>query len=184
MTAAMNPVEILGRYCAPTSKCFRILLEHGHRVAGKALAAAARVGHLQPDLDFIQSAAMLHDIGVFLTDSPGLGCHGSEPYIRHGVLGREILEALGYPRHGLVCERHVGAGISAADIRRFNLPLPERDMLPASLEEEIICYADKFFSKNGDGEPREKPIAEILENLESHGLDKIARFTAWQKRFG
>jgi uncharacterized protein len=153
-------------------------------VAGKALAAAARVGHLQPDLDLIRSAAMLHDIGIFRTDSPGLGCHGSEPYIRHGVLGREILDALGYPRHGLVCERHVGVGISAADIRRFNLPLPQRDMRPVSIEEEIICYADKFFSKNGGGPLHEKSEAEIVADLSRYGTDKVERFMQWVERFG
>ncbi len=184
MNAVMNPVEILGRYYAPDSKSYRILLEHGHLVAGKALAAAVRIGHLQPDLDFIRSAAMLHDIGILLTDSPGLDCHGTEPYIRHGVLGRAILDALGYPRHGLVCERHVGAGISAADILRFELPLPERDMRPVSIEEEIICYADKFFSKNGGGAAREKSVAEIVENLGLHGTDKVERFMKWVERFG
>jgi uncharacterized protein len=180
----MDPVEIVGRFYAPGSKSSRILLEHGRLVAGKALAAAARVGHFQPDLDLIRSAAMLHDIGIFLTDSPGLDCHGSEPYIRHGVLGREILDAIGYPRHGLVCERHVGVGISASDIRRFNLPLPQRDMRPLSIEEEIVCYADKFFSKNGGGKVHEKSEAEIVADLSRYGTDKAERFMKWVERFG
>jgi uncharacterized protein len=184
MSAAMNPVELVGRYYAAESKSYRILLEHGRRVADKALAAAARVAHLGPDLDFIQSAAILHDIGMFLTDSPGLDCHGTEPYIRHGILGREILDALGHPRHGLVCERHVGVGISAEDIRRFNLPLPERDMRPVSLEEEIICYADKFFSKNGGGASHEKSVAAIVDSLGRYGIDKAEQFLRWVERFG
>jgi uncharacterized protein len=180
----MNPLEIVGRYYAPGSQSGRILLEHGRLVAAKALGAAAPVAHLRPDLDFIRSAAMLHDIGIFLTDSPDLDCHGSEPYIRHGVLGREILDALGYPRHGLVCERHVGVGISAADILRFGLPLPERDMRPVSIEEEIICYADKFFSKNGGGAAPEKSVAEIVENLGRYGTDQSERFMRWVELFG
>jgi uncharacterized protein len=180
----MDPVEIISRFFPPESKSYRILLEHGRLVAGRALAAAARVAARQPDLDFIRSAAMLHDIGIFLTDTPDLGCHGSEPYIRHGVLGREIMEILCYPRHGLVCERHVGVGISAADIRRFHLPLPERDMLPVSIEEEIICYADKFFSKNGGGTSHEKTVAEIVENLSRYGSDPVQRFLRWVDLFG
>ena len=184
MNAVMDPVEIIRRYYAPDSNSYRILLEHGRLVAGKALAAATRVAAFQPDLDFIRSAAMLHDIGIFLTDSPGLDCHGSEPYIRHGVLGREILDALGYPRHGLVCERHVGVGISAADIRRFNLPLAQRDMRPVSIEEEIVCYADKFFSKNGNESSREKPVAEIIASLRPYGADKVERFLGWVELFG
>jgi uncharacterized protein len=180
----MNPVEIVSRFYAPGSNSHRILLEHGRLVAGKALAAAARVARLKPDLDFIQSAAMLHDVGIFLTDSPGLDCHGKEPYIRHGVLGRDIMDTLGYPRYGLVCERHVGVGISAADIRRFRLPLPERDMLPVSIEEEIVCYADKFFSKNGGGAPPEKTVAEIVENLSRYGSGPAQRFMRWVDLFG
>ena len=180
----MDPVEVIRRFYAPDSKSCRILLEHGRRVAEKALAAAGRVAHLGPDLGFIHSAAILHDIAMFLTDSPGLGCHGREPYIRHGVLGRELLEALGHPRHALVCERHVGVGISAADIRRFNLPLPVRDMLPVSIEEEVVCYADKFFSKNGGGASHEKSVAEIVENLGRYGKDQVERFMEWAKLFG
>jgi len=180
----MDPVEIVSRFFPPQSRSYRILIEHGRRVAGKARTAAARVAHLRPDLGFIQSAAMLHDIGIFLTRSPDLDCHGTEPYIRHGVLGRGIMDALGYPRHGLVCERHVGAGISAADIRRFNLPLPERDMLPVSIEEEIVCYADKFFSKNGGGAPPEKSVAEIAANLSRYGAGQADRFLRWVDLFG
>jgi uncharacterized protein len=127
---------------------------------------------------------MLHDIGIFRTDSPVLGCHGSEPYIRHGVLGREILDALGYPRHGLVCERHVGVGISAADVRRWGLPLPERDMRPVSIEEEIVCYADKFFSKDGGGASSEKSVAEIAASLGLYGAEQADRFLRWVDRFG
>ena len=180
----MDPFEIIGRHYAPASKSHRILLEHGRLVAEKALTAAARVPHLAPDLAFVESAALLHDIGIFLTDSPRLDCQGREPYIRHGILGREILEALGLPRHGLVCERHVGVGLSAEDIRRFDLPLPVRDMRPVTVEEQIICYADKFFSKNGKGAAREKPAAAIVASLKPYGADKVERFLGWMELFG
>jgi uncharacterized protein len=180
----MKPIDILARYYEPSSKAFRILKEHGELVAERALKAARQVGHLEPDLAFVETAAMLHDIGIFLTRSPGLDCHGSAPYVCHGILGRNILDALGMPRHGLVCERHVGAGISAEDVRRFNLPLPQRDMRPVTVEERIICYADKFFSKNGDGAPREKSVAEILASLRPYGADQVERFMGWVELFG
>jgi uncharacterized protein len=179
----MNPIEIIARYYEPSSRAFRILKEHGELVAQRALKAARQVGHLKPDLAFIESAAMLHDMGIFLTRSPGLDCHGSEPYVRHGILGREILDALGLPRHALVCERHVGVGISAADVRSSNLPLPQRDMRPVTVEEQIICYADKFFSKYADGQSREKSVAEIVESLRPFGADKVERFIGWVELF-
>jgi uncharacterized protein len=180
----MRPLDILTRYYGPSTKAFRILKEHGERVADRALKAAARVGHLQPDRAFLWEAAMLHDIAIFLTDSPGIDCHGTEPYLRHGILGREILDGLGMPRHGLVCERHVGVGISAEDIRCFNLPLPARDMRPVAIEEQIVCYADKFFSKNGDGAAREKSVADVVAGIRPYGADKVERFMGWVKLFG
>ena len=180
----MNPIEIIARYYEPSTRAFRIVKEHGELVAQRAKKAALQVGRLDPDLAFIESAAMLHDIAIFQTDSPEIDCHGAAPYIRHGVLGRDILDALGMHRHGLVCERHVGVGISAEDIGRFNLPLPVRDMLPVTLEEQIICYADKFFSKNGGGASREKSVAEIVASLRPYGADKVERFMGWVELFG
>lgn len=180
----MDPVAIIERFYTPGSASHRILLEHGRLVAEKSRAAAARVLHLHPDLAFVEDAALLHDIGIFLTDSPGLGCVGKEPYIRHGVLGRRLLDEIGLPRHGLVCERHIGVGISLEDMRRHRLPLPAREMLPLSIEEQIICFADKFFSKNGDGRPsREKSVESILGSLRPHGEDKVERFREWMALF-
>ena len=177
----MRPLDIITRYYDPSTRAFRILREHGELVAERSLKAAARVGHLKPDLAFIRDAAMLHDIAIFLTDSPGIGCHGAEPYVRHGILGRDILDALGMPSHGLVCERHVGVGISAEDIRCFNLPLPVRDMRPVTIEEQIICYADKFFSKINN--QSEHTLVEVLADLARYGQDKVERFLAWHEVF-
>jgi len=180
----MNPIEILAEYYDRRSKTFEILVAHGELVAQKAAKAAERIVHLQPDLDFIRNAAMLHDIGIQKTHAPGLACSGKHLYICHGVLGRKLLEIIGLPEYGLICERHVGVGISADDIRRFSLPLPVRDMLPVSIEEQLICYADKFFSKNGNGlKPEQKPVKQIAADLKRYGPDKVARFQSWVELF-
>jgi uncharacterized protein len=159
---------------------------HGSQVAQKALKAAEKVSHLEPDLDFIEQAAMLHDVGIFMTATPQLGCNGTHPYIRHGVLGYDLMIGAGRSQLARVCERHVGVGISADDVLRFSLPLPERDMVPISIEEQIICYADKFFSKNGNGSLRapEKTLAEINSSLRKYGKDKVNRFQNWVEMFG
>jgi uncharacterized protein len=69
------------------------------------------------------------------------------------------------------------------DIRQQDLPLPARDMLPVSIEEEIICYADKFYSKNGRDTAREKTVSEIVSSLKRYGHDKVRRFQAWVEMF-
>lgn len=118
---------------------------------------------------------MLHDIGVVRCDAPSIYCYGSLPYICHGVEGRRMLDELALPRHALVCERHTGSGLSCDDIIRQNLPLPHRDMLPISLEEKLICYADKFFSKSGNL-TQEKPLEKVIGQMKSFGEDSFNRF--------
>ena len=179
----MDPRQLLQLFYKPGCKAYQVLVRHGEQVARKALAIADHVSAMTPDRTFISEAAMLHDIGIFLTAAPTIGCTGSQPYIRHGILGREILEQCGLAQHALVCERHVGVGLTAADIRQYNLPLPERDMLPVTLEEQIVCYADKFYSKNGSDRATGKNIAAVLNSLEPYGPEKVQRFKAWIDRF-
>jgi uncharacterized protein len=179
----MNPIDIIDKYYKSGSRAYEILIQHGKQVARKALDAAKKVPQLNPDLDFIKEAAMLHDIGMFLTNATELGCKGKNPYICHGYLGREILEKIGLPRHALVCERHVGVGITTKDINKYALPLPKRDMLPVSIEEQIICFADKFFSKNRDSLKKEKSVEDIRQYLKPYGLEKVRRFQSWVDLF-
>ena len=153
------------------------LLRHGELVAGKALVVLERAPWLDADRNFVVQAAMLHDIGIGRTHCPELGCTGHLPYVCHGIEGRNILDRIGLQRHGLVCERHVGVGIRADETLRRKLPLPARDMMPLSVEERLICYADKFFSKTDNGR-HEKRIAEISAGLNRFSPEYGARFMA------
>lgn len=180
----MDPIKIIQRYYDSGSRAYRILVAHGERVAQKAIQAAVAVKHLSPDTGLIQRAAMLHDIGMLKTNVPELGCHGEDPYIKHGVIGRQMLEDIGLAAEALICERHVGAGISAAEICRRKLPLPKRDMLPISIEEQIICYADKFFSKGRRRNGTAKPLPSIIKALAHYGPDQVSRFQNWVQLFG
>ncbi len=181
--SVIEPLRIIGDYYLPGSATYDMLARHGEQVAAKALAVAEHLSSTVVDKTFLQEAAMLHDIGIFLTATPALGCHGAHPYICHGTLGRELLEGRGLDRHALVCERHVGVGLSAEDIRRQQLPLPVRDMRPLSIEEEIICYADKFYSKNDRQKPAVRTTAEIVAMLRRYGEPPAQRFQAWVQRF-
>lgn len=180
----MDPIEIIKRHYSPDSKSFHLLVYHSRMVAEKALAVARSAPHLKADLRFIEEAAMLHDIGILATNEPKLGCYGDKPYICHGYTGREILEREGLPGHALVCERHVAVGISLKDIRERNLPLPERDMMPISVEEQIICFADKFFSKSPEYLIKEKPLEVVRAGIARYGEEKLRRFDEWVQMFG
>ena len=118
---------------------------------------------------------------MFLTDAPGIHCQGTHPYICHGYLGSELLQKEGYPRHALVCERHTGAGLSLKSILERELPVPHREMLPVSLEEQVICFADKFFSKTRLDE--EKSLERALKSLAKLGEEGLIRFNGWCERF-
>ena len=167
----MDPLKIIQEYYSPDSKVYHILVEHSKAVLRKALEIAKKVPKLNPDLDFIKEATMLHDIGIFMTNAPEIYCHGEKRYICHGYLGRGLLEKEGWPKHALVCERHTG--ISLHDIESQNLPIPHRDMMPVTVEEEIICLADKFFSKDEDRLTVEKSVATVRDSSKKFGEEKV-----------
>ncbi len=178
----VDPLAVIERHYAGHDTARSILIRHGRQVGEKALQLAAAMPHLTPDLTFLWEAALLHDIGMRFTHAPGIGCFGGDPYVRHGVLGRDLLDREGLPRHALVCERHVGVGLSRAEIHRQRLPLPHRDMTPVTVEERIICYADTFFSKVGDTAP--KPLVEVTAHVARYGPEAAHRFRAMLAEFG
>lgn len=171
----MNPLSIIQKYYQPDSKAYHILLTHSKSVMEKALSIAFSHPEMNLDIAFLREAAMLHDIGMFLTHAPGIDCHGDRPYICHGYLGADLLREEGFPHHALVCERHTGSGITIDMIRSRNLPLPAREMVPISLEEKLICFADKFYSKSKEL-TIEKPIEVIRAEMQKYGQDSITRF--------
>ena len=92
-----------------------------------------------------------------------------------------MLRAEGFERHARVCERHTGAGLSLNDIVGQNLPLPHQDFLPVTLEEQLICYADKFFSKSHP--EQEKTIEQAERSLSKFGTEGLERFRNWVRLF-
>ena len=172
----MDTLSIISRYYSPGSLAYNTLIAHSRMVVSKCLEIAANIRYKDPDILFLKEAAMLHDIGIFLAKAPDIGCYGNRDYICHGYLGRDLLEKEGLPVHALVCERHVLVGLSISDIVDQNLPLPARDMLPVTLEEKIICYADKFYSKKPDALCSQKTLEDIREDIRKYGDDKLQRF--------
>lgn len=168
-----------------------ILMVHSRNVAELAVKIADRHPELSIDKTFAYEAAMLHDIGICMCDAQGIECYGSKPYICHGQMGAALLRQYaathgiaeeGMERYARVCERHTGSGLTAEEIAAQNLPLPNIDLLPETLEEKLICYADKFFSKT---RPEEfKSNERVVRSMVKFGRASMDRFTALHELFG
>lgn len=156
---------IIDRYYpeAENPKLREILLRHSRAVAEKAVGIVDAHPELQCDRDFVYAAAMLHDIGIVRCDAPGICCYGTEPYIRHGVIGGEMIAGDKFAR---VCARHTGTGLPGLE--------------PETWEEIIICYADKFFSKTKLD--REKTYEEARQSLVKFGEEGVRKFEEWHRR--
>ncbi len=177
----MDPYQIIEQYYNKGSELYNLLLMHSECVRDKALAIVQKHPELNADANFIAEAAMLHDIAIFMCDAPEIHCNGTHEYIQHGYLGSDLLMSHNLPRHALVCERHTGTGLSVADIQKQHLPLPLRDMLPVSIEEQIICYADIFYSKS---KPNRIPTPEKIKiKLLRRGVEHLERFERWEHMF-
>jgi len=173
--------NIIKKYYDTASDAYRILMKHSRSVADKALTIADAHPEMKLDRQFIEEASMLHDIGIFLCDAPEIDCHGTYEYVCHGFLGAELLRKEGYERHARVCERHTGTGISLQSIIKQKIPLPYRDFMPETLEEQLICFADKFYSKTSLD--KEKSIEKVQKSLGKWGADDVERFNHWCKMF-
>ena len=163
----MDYQKIIDKYYPADDELRRLLIKHSRQVADRALYICDHHKELPVDRRFLEEAAMLHDIGVFRCHAPSIYCVGTEPYIKHGPIGGEILRQEGFPRHARVAERHTGTGLPGYE--------------PETLEEQIVCYADKFYSKSSPDHVRS--VAETAESLEKFGHEGVLKFLAWARQF-
>lgn len=183
--------EIIDKYYSADDNLRSLLIHHSRQVADRALAIARRHPEWCIDLAALEDAAMLHDIGICQTDAPGIHCHGTSPYLLHGRLGalmmrheaagRDAAEAAAFEAIARVCERHTGTGLTAENIRTQGLPLPEEDLLPETLIERLVCYADKFYSKSHP--ERERTVEQTAKSLEKFGAEGVEKFLGWAQEF-
>lgn len=177
----MTYQKIIDKYYPAGSRRRDIYIKHCRQVADKALAIAHAKG-LELTDDEIVTGAMLHDIGIFLTDAPDIDCHGELPYLCHGIAGAELLRNEGFDeKYARIAERHTGAGITADEIKASGLPIPVKDYLPETLLEKLICYADKFFSKSGTME--EKPLERVIASMSKFTPATLQRFNLLHAQF-
>jgi len=178
----MDYQKIIDEYYPSENELRRILLVHSRQVAERCMKIAGAHPELHLDREFLYEAAMLHDIGICRCDAPSIACTGSAPYICHGVIGGRMLREAGWERHARVCERHTGTGLTRAQIESQQLPLPpDGHYEPETLEEQAVCYADKFYSKTHLD--RERTVAQAAQSLEKFGSEGVKRFLCWAKMF-
>ena len=163
----MDYISIINRYYPNDDELRQLLLKHSRQVADRCMQIVRKHKELSVDVQFLEEAAMLHDIGIFKCDAPSIYCMGTEPYIKHGPIGGELLRVEGFPRHARVAERHTGTGLPGYE--------------PETLEEQIICYADKFYSKSSPD--RVRTVAEAAQSLEKFGAAGVRKFLDWATRF-
>lgn len=177
----MDYQSIIDKYYPCDNQLKNILMEHSRHVADKALSIVDKHPELGADRAFVEEAAMLHDIGILRCDADGICCFGTEPYIKHGIIGAQMMRDEGYEKHARVCERHTGAGITLHQIEERHLPLPHQNFLPETIEEKIVCYADKFFSKTKLD--KEKTLESAIRSIRKFGEDGVERFLKWNEIF-
>lgn len=190
--------EHIIHYFYPTDTPLRrMLIKHSMQVRDKALAILESLPEGERDLNrqLVIDGAMVHDIGIYLCDAPGILCEGKESYIAHGTLGarlirdvvnrpncpiyQQILQEEDYtPEYfeslARICERHTGAGLTRDDIISQSLPIPVGDYLPETTEEKLVCLADKFFSKSGN--MKEKSLEHVKRSMMKFGNSSVERF--------
>lgn len=201
----MDYLALIHRYYPEDNALRRMLLHHSRQVCARALKIVERHPELGANRNLVEAGAMLHDIGIFLTEAPGIHCHGTAHYILHGSLGAQLLrneaeqlkekkrqelqlqevqlqeELHFYEALARICERHTGTGLTRQTIIERGLPDPQQDLLPETIEEQIICYADKFYSKSHL--ERERTIPQTLQSLEKFGDEGVEKFRHWTELF-
>lgn len=173
---------VIDRFYAGEPELRNVLLKHSVQVKDKALEIAGNSG-VEVDLETVVRGAMLHDIGIIKCHAPDIYCPGDLPYIAHGCAGGAMLRQLGpeMEPYARICERHTGSGLTASEIIAGNLPLEPMELLPETVEEKLICLADKFFSKSGA--MQEKPLAKIRKQMAKFGKASADRFDALLELF-
>ncbi|MDR0363484.1 MAG: HDIG domain-containing protein [Bacteroidales bacterium] len=175
---------VIDKYFLEGSKARDYYILHVESVAKMALKICDEKPQLHANRSLIETAVMLHDVGICKVNAPEIGCYGDAPYIQHGILGAEIVKKEGFHSIVTFCENHIGiGGFSKEYIAEYHLPLPHRDMIPITIEEKIVAFSDKFFSKSKKALTIPKSIEEIRQDLIKYGAEKVALFDEWSRMF-
>ena len=166
-------IRALHERYAPSAEAFESVYTHCVIVCAIAEQLIAR-RRLAVDVDLVRAGCLLHDIGVYRLYDSSVALDHSQ-YVRHGVLGHELLRGLGFAEPICrFCSHHTGVGLTRDDVRRQDLPIPVDDYVAESDEEELVMYADKFHSKTDP--PMFVSADSYAVSVRRFGADKVAIF--------
>lgn len=118
--------------------CSEEVINHCKAVAITALETAKKIQSkgISINVQLVEIGALLHDIGRSKTHS-----------VDHAIIGAYIVKKAGFPNSIIsIIKRHVGAGITATEAKKFGW---KNDIyVPLTLEEKIVSYADKLIEKS------------------------------------
>lgn len=148
MIPAKNQIKKIHERYAQNDKVFNLVYEHCEIVNDIAQWCVEK-NKLKVDKQLLEAACLLHDIGTYaIFDANGLD--GNEHnYKQHAIFGAALIVEEGFdPRIADIVRTHVLMGLSKDEIIANGFGMPQNDYFPATLEAELLCYADRFHSKH------------------------------------
>jgi uncharacterized protein len=115
-------IELHRKY-APSEAAIELVFGHCEIIWQIAAELLDR-SDVAADQDFVHAACLLHDIGVYRLYMPD-GQIDHANYIKHGVLGYDILKTEGIDETLCrIASCHTGVGLTAQEVVAEQLPLP------------------------------------------------------------
>ncbi|MBA3046563.1 MAG: HDIG domain-containing protein [Candidatus Thermoplasmatota archaeon] len=137
------------------------IIDHCMAVEHLALKIAMRITKDKETLALISRGALLHDIG-----------RSKDHGISHAVIGADILRKRGLDgRIILIVERHISAGIDAAEAEETGLPV--RDYIPLTLAEKIVAHADTLITEKNRA-PARWSVRDAIARERGKGFESSA----------
>jgi uncharacterized protein len=174
-------IEALLRKYAPNDTEYDLVFTHGKIVAEIALWCADNIDEAV-DREALETAALLHDIGSYpFSAASGVSPEYKKSYPQHALVGAKILAEEGYDKSvWSLLETHVLLGITPTEIDAMGWAVPSRNYEPATIEGRLLCYADRFHSKD----PMFNAYDAFLQRLEDNFPAQAQKFKDWSAEFG
>ena len=180
MIPTKDEIEALHRRYAQNDAVFSLVFEHCQIVSEIALWCVEQK-NLGVDKPILEAGCLLHDIGTYaLFDAEGHN-DNSHNYKQHAIFGAALaLEERFDERIADMIRTHVLMGLTKEEIIANHFALPQKDYTPASLEGQLLCYADRFHSKH----PTFNAYKPFLAHLSKDLPEQAAKLQAAAVEFG